>query len=94
MNLNFDSLFDVTNDERELESTQQEEKNKTFIDVNSKEKNSSEENLEKENIVRLNAKDAVHEIEEEISIITKLKILNKFVKCHVYEAEKHEEFMT
>jgi uncharacterized membrane protein YkgB len=23
-----------------------------------------------------------------------LKILNKFVKCHVYEAEKHEEFMT
>ncbi len=35
-----------------------------------------------------------HEIEEEISVTTNLKILDKSVKCHVYEAEKHERFMT
>jgi hypothetical protein len=93
MNLNFDSLFEVINDERELESTQQKKKDKTFVNVNSKEKISSEKNLEKKSTARSNAKDAVHESEEEISTITKLKILDKFVKCHVYEAEKHEEFM-
>ncbi len=30
----------------------------------------------------------------EISITTKLRILNKTIKCHVYNVKKHEKFMT
>jgi hypothetical protein len=78
MNFNSDSLFEDINDERELKSTQQEESE------NSKTKNSNAvkafQTHENENV--------------EISITTKLRILNKTVKCHVYDAKKHEKFMT
>jgi hypothetical protein len=78
MNFDSNSLFEDINDERELEFTQQEKSE------NSKTKSS--------NAVRASQ---THENENvEISITTKLRILSKTVKCHVYDAEKHEEFMT
>jgi hypothetical protein len=84
MNDDLSSLFEDINDERELKSTQKATKKK-----NSKAKSSNEVRLEEENAsqTRKNEK-------EEILITTKLKIVNKFVKCYVYDAEKHEEFMT
>jgi hypothetical protein len=78
--MNFDSefLFKDINDEQELKFTQQKKSE------NSKTKNS--------NAIRVFQ---THENENvKISITTKLKILNKTIKCHVYDAKKHEKFMT
>jgi hypothetical protein len=78
--MNFDSnfLFENINDERELKFTQQE-----------KNENSKAKNL---NAIKTFQ---THENENvEISIMTKLRILNKTIKCHVYDAKKHEKFMT
>jgi hypothetical protein len=75
MNFDSNSLFEDINDERELKSTQQKESE------NSKTKSS--------NAIRTFQ---THENENvEISITTKLKILNKTIKCHVYDAKKHEK---
>jgi hypothetical protein len=78
MNFDSDSLFENINDERNLKSTQQE-----------KNQNSKTKNL---NAIKVSQ---THENENvKISTTTKLRILNKTIKCHVYDAEKHEKFMT
>jgi hypothetical protein len=102
--MNFDYNQDINENQKSKQLTKKhknfEEENSNETNENemhSKKENSNKKHFEKKHSSCSNSKieeQKIDETKKEISSFIELKILSKFVRCHVYEVTKKNKFIT